>query len=836
MDAMATKTKNRAGRPSAVKLLAQAHRKLKQGNYKQAVKDAKVCYRKFATDEHRRFLEITFIARAQQLQRRGDRDVCRGVVKSLLELGVTEPAVQTELPDLLLWLGMLEQLPVEQVSILVKDRTVWDNKVADQAVLHPDYATNSRPEICQAAKRIRLALESLSEGDQTAVNIHLKDIPRDSPLAVWKFFVRGLAAYYEQDFDRMRSNWSRMGSDRAAAKIAGHLLVIADEQPRHLTEPEVRAAITKVEQAIGAPTLCNQLSVLGRQLEEGQLSRVFKALRGVCRGLREIEPQLEQRLIRFFYNRMLNEGRVADLEGLAQHVDPLALDPRWNRAKALVREHCEEAHPEESLPFWRNYITDLGSLSQLPPAQRDLAQALVWLRLARSHAVKADDWRNCRCGASHEEETEESIAQSKKCLENCFQLAPGYVPAYLAMAALYEAEERPDEVAAAFRRLLQHNPDNVVALLHLAKYCLGQDEPIEAQRYAKQVHRMKPLDQEVTSLVWATHMAAARWYATRDNFDRGREEFQAADKFLPARRADYGTLASRAVLETKAGAVNAARAFIEQAQETLDEPTPLWQLMTILAVRYELPRDEQWYCEKRWTDALKRRCRSSTASAMCQLVQAYSHIGGSYRLPKEHVALVVLYLKRCTRVKWRADELRDVCELLVELEQDSLLGKYIRKGLKTFPDAAFPHVLAGEVEIDRGPLRCNHDKAHASIKTGLELAKGSSDPRDKELLERAQRSLTLLEEVRDLPSGGFLDDFHEDDAGTDDAGTDDAGPDIFDALSAGALKEMIESMCRESGLDPQKMLENMTQAGGAGQPSGQRSRRTNSKQGRGKTQ
>jgi len=50
------------------------------------------------------------------------------------------------------------------------------------------------------------------------------------------------------------------------------------------------------------------------------------------------------------------------------------------------------------------------------------------------------------------------------------------------------------------------------------------------------------------------------------------------------------------------------------------------------------------------------------------------------------------------------------------------------------------------------------------------------------------------------------------------------------------MKEMFESMCRESGLDPQKMLENMTQAGGAGQPSGQRSRRTNSKQGRGKTQ
>jgi hypothetical protein len=170
-----------------------------------------------------------------------------------------------------------------------------------------------------------------------------------------------------------------------------------------------------------------------------------------------------------------------------------------------------------------------------------------------------------------------------------------------------------------------------------------------------------------------------------------------------------------------------------------------------------------------------------------------------------------------------------VCELLVELEQDGLLGKYIRKGLKTFPDAAFPHVLAGEVEIDRGPRRCNHDKAYASIRTGLKLARGSNDPRDKELLERAQQSLTLLEEVRDLPKGGFLDDFYE-----DDAGTDDAGPDIFNALSAGALQEMIESMCGKIGIDPQEMLEDMMQAGGGGKPSGQRSRRTNSKQGRGK--
>ncbi len=179
---------------------------------------------------------------------------------------------------------------------------------------------------------------SLNEGDQAAVDIHLKDIPRDSPLAVWKLFVRGLAAYYEQDFDRMRSNWSRMDSDRAASKIADHLLDIADEQPWHLTEPGLRAVIAKVEQAIGAPTLCNRLSVLGQQVAEGQLSRIFAALSGVCRSLRKLEPLLEQRLVRCLYNRILHDGRVADLERLAQHVAPLPLDPRWNRARALVRD------------------------------------------------------------------------------------------------------------------------------------------------------------------------------------------------------------------------------------------------------------------------------------------------------------------------------------------------------------------------------------------------------------------------------------------------------------------------------------------------------------------
>ena len=68
---MATKSKKRIKRRSSRDLFQQVRRSFEKGKYKQALKDAKVCFRQAPTEERRLFLECAYMGRAQQLAEQG---------------------------------------------------------------------------------------------------------------------------------------------------------------------------------------------------------------------------------------------------------------------------------------------------------------------------------------------------------------------------------------------------------------------------------------------------------------------------------------------------------------------------------------------------------------------------------------------------------------------------------------------------------------------------------------------------------------------------------------------------------------------------------------------
>ena len=75
-------------------LFQQAQRLLEKGDFKQALKDAKVCYRQQPGPEARQLLERAYLARGRQLHRAGLRQEARAVAESLLELGATDASVE----------------------------------------------------------------------------------------------------------------------------------------------------------------------------------------------------------------------------------------------------------------------------------------------------------------------------------------------------------------------------------------------------------------------------------------------------------------------------------------------------------------------------------------------------------------------------------------------------------------------------------------------------------------------------------------------------------------------------------------------------------------------
>jgi len=799
---MVSKSKRRAKKPSTAQLLSQVQRNLEKGNFKQALKDARVGYRQTASAENRRYFEFALIARMQDLQRQGNHEACRGVAETLLDLGANEPAVQAALPDLLLWLGLLDRLPANLLPASDEDRAQWDLKTADQSVLRPQSASSSASGIPNGAQRVRRALKALERGDTSDVQLHLNDISRNSPFADWKFFVRGLAAYYQQDTEKMQANWSRLAPDRVAATIARPLQVVAGTEPLDPSDSSLQSKLEKLERGVSEQCILTQLRQLQRHVAEEDWRPAFRALPGIRKTLCKLDQGLYTRLVEWLCVQVVREGWIPGLDRLIGVVDPLPLDPNWNRARALVRDLSSDSYPDDSIPFWRKYIIDLDSVD-LNHEQRGMARALVWLNLGRKYARKASAMRNCGCGASHDDEEAESMQQAAACLEHCFELTPTDARAYGALADLYAAADEPDQVAETYRRAVQQIPDHLDGLLGLARHYLERDEPLEAYEFALQAKRTKPLDPQMTAVVWSTHLAVARYYACRGQFDEARGRFEMAVALMPQRSGDYGLLGRRAVVEIKAGCQDAARRWIENALETLEEPASLWLLILIESECYGLAKEERWLYEKRWTEALRRRCRGATAGMMCKLLIEYVRSRQFHRPHVDKTKQLVAYVRRCSRVKWCEQDLRDVCDFLMEVGELVLLRKFVRKGIKKFPKAAYFHALNGDLEIRRGPFRCKEKAARLSLETALKLGQDSGDARVQELLKNSRRQLILLDQASDHPMD---EPWHDDD--------DELDPEMqFDGIPPEALLSVFETLSGRMGVELDEFLADANERG-----------------------
>ncbi len=202
---------------------------MEKQNFKEALKNAKVCFRQDPTHEHRQILERSWLARGLQLARAGLQAEGRAAAQELLAMGVSQPDVQQGFPELLLAVGLYDQAvasgkirhPVLGVGGGQEADAAVLARAADRAVADPASAPTSLAGIREGAVKVRAALDALYAGDGDAALAGLGEVPRNSPFADWKLFIRGLAAYYRHDDEAMRTNWDRLGCGAFRRPVGG---------------------------------------------------------------------------------------------------------------------------------------------------------------------------------------------------------------------------------------------------------------------------------------------------------------------------------------------------------------------------------------------------------------------------------------------------------------------------------------------------------------------------------------------------------------------------------------------------------------------------------------
>ena len=826
---MATKHK-RHTKPGAVGLLQQARRSLEKGDFKQALKDAKVCYRQEPGPESRQFLERAYLARARQLHRAGLRTESQAVVEALLELGVTDASVEQELPELLIAVGLFGRTGAAgKGGPSLKEDDPLRVVVADHAVLRPEGAPASLPAIRQGAAAIRQALAALEKGEEAEAMAVLKDIPRASPFADWKYLVRGLAAYYREDAAEMHANWDRLDPGRFAARIAAPLKVLANPEAEPSDAPHVAGKLARLKCAVAAGAILSRLEKLRCLVNEGSLREAVKLLRASATLLREMDPGLPQRLGMVLCATLVHKGAVSAVRELATAIEPPRIDPHWNRGLAMAWEQCEDGDLSDAEEHWQGYLEDLAGLECLSPAERTLAQALVWLRVAEM--LFEESSHICpTCGVCHDPD-EPMQRRAITCFEQSLQLAPELLKAHQALASAFEKWDEPEKAAAAYRRLIERFPENLDSLLFLSNHYMNRDEPIEARPFLFRAQRLKPLDPRIKTAVGDTHLATARHYAMAGRWDEGRAELAAMEKLLGSHSEIHPLLVHRAALEFKAGEFGRAHRLLDQARSTLGESAPIWLLMTLQSARYALQKVVQAEFDGRWLAAMKKNRTSVAAGEMCRIM--FGELATDREDPDcdQRAQCVVDFVQHCSRTKWQARDLRGVLEFLIYRSHDEkrredefsrhggrslaskLLAKLAAKARKKFPDDAFFQQVAGEMELRKGPRKCNRRLARECFQRALELAEGANDSDSLETAKRAKERLHFLDEAGPGPSHAVPPFARAADREPDFLDLPEDDGEILGPSAGESPEELIETfarLCRQAGMDPEEVLNDVT--------------------------
>ncbi len=567
-----------------------------------------------------------------------------------------------------------------------------------------------------------------------------------------------------------------------------------------------------------------------------QEDRWREAVFGVRRWKKEFLPALPglaQRLDRLFYDLAVRKANPSWMRELTTAIDPPPWDPRWNRAWALIVEDVEEdIEPAEVL--WLAYVEDLVAMPDLKPAERTLAQAMIWERLGRRWAKEAADQCDCdtcrkereeeaRANAGGEEPTFDEMYPERAKIIECFNkatgLAPGFAAPYHALADQYVQWKQEDAAAQVLRRLAAHVPDDFDAIVSLFHYHHKRDE-FAARDYALRACRLKPASEEVRNLVVAGHFLAARTLALQGRWDDARAELAAVAAVGPGSGGStYDLMVQRAMVEFKAGQPDAGWRFMEQALSKSDDPANVHLALAIEALRYELPfqlGDLPSQFSDRWQSSLKKR-RSRAAGAMSRRLWAWMEEYGKFSekqaILNDFLERVVKYVSGATRIRWQADDLLSVCRFLERVVEDPQfrevrrrLVKFLDSGRKKFPQDPEFHVRRGQIEMRRGPSACNRRLARQCFEMAIETAKPSSSGRAKEIQQLASQRLSQLDRAGEgrpqrrssQSSGGFAR-----------PGVPGSPPPEFFAGRGPReeILEMIKRMAASKNADPQDVID-----------------------------
>lgn len=732
-------------------LFQQAQRWYQKQDYKQALKDARILIRQDASPEHRQFLEQVVVARATELVRGNLKDQAQAVLEEILSAPVTFPAAKEQLPDLLLAVGWLERFPQFKPQNDPESHAKFLARGVDAAIVRGQPAP---AELLESVELVKQAIARIEAGDEEPL-AGLKEIPRSSPLADWRLFLRGFVSHAKNETEEAQSAWERLDPQRIPARMARGLM--AQRKPELLKDADyhTRSFVAGVEKLVQGTSTLHVLRMVQAAVARNEWTEALNLVSRQRLMLRAADPEILQRVTMIVLSKAIHAGDRDLLRDLTRCSDPLPIDPTWNRAWALMYEKDEQLSYMEIERAWLNYLRDLETAAALSDDERKMAQAMVLEHLA-------EEGLDCYSFQEQEgpDEFEEFADEFRESQERFREKIIGYYQQSLKLAGLkstyilladhFRDEGNEPAVIRTLKEMLKKHPDDPETLVWLSGQLSRAGQSEEALIYARDAFRRKPLDPLVKDNLWKTLRNRVRECIRAKNLPLARTFLQEADQYQPEDADPFAAPALNGLLTLQEGRVAEADALFKQAEVAAGGTPPLWLMLIVDSARLQCPPAMTKRFVLAWQKSLKPKFNPAAALATAQMLNIYCN--NKVEIPAEESRRAEFhdYLSRGLRTKYEEKQLQALLEALRDDDRvDAVLkDKYLSKAIKAHPENPLIVLMYVSAEIAKGPRKMKKPQALMRIveKAGNKIH-ASTSGEDKEHLPALSAMLDTLEKL-----------------------------------------------------------------------------------------
>ncbi|MDX1929936.1 MAG: hypothetical protein SFV81_25640 [Pirellulaceae bacterium] len=269
----------------------------------------------------------------------------------------------------------------------LKPKPASNERVEDLAV----FSNVGREQLSDALKpectAVMEALDAVVDGDFARADERLKEIPRSSPYADWRLFVRGLGGFYAKDFETAKQNWQRLDVTRRPARIANTLYSAETLQtldgfaapPKRLVD----GAKLLLHRSNALAAAKQILSVKHRDSEVLFSNSQVAMLQNFRDDFRQVDADFVAKVSQACVYLACQQEDPNAFMLLKRSVPGPAHDPRWNLQEFLFLgdfEYVEEIRQATAKAYIEK---DLPGVAQFSIEQKNAIASLMFLELAR---------------------------------------------------------------------------------------------------------------------------------------------------------------------------------------------------------------------------------------------------------------------------------------------------------------------------------------------------------------------------------------------------------------------------------------------------------------------